>query len=153
MGTVFLFLYISKSNLSSQSSAHVCVLVQVYEYSGFVCKVHVHLCLRLLKRLTELQHSRYMYACVYTAVTSLCFSTSLPPFSTPIFPLSPPPHLSLSPPHHWQFGSPVREPSVWTGQRVYCASRPSDAHTDAHKHLNHTGHLTLGSRSLSGIHW
>lgn len=42
---------------------------------------------------------------------------------TPSLSLPLPPHFSLSPPHHWQLGSLVREPSVWTGQRVYCTGR------------------------------
>lgn len=52
-----------------------------------------------------------------------------------------PSSLSTSPSP--QLGTPVREPSVWTGQRVYCTGWPSGAHTDAHKHLNHTDHLTV----------
>lgn len=75
--------------------------------------------------------------------------TSYVPSLLPLLLLTP-----LSPPHRRPLGSPVREPSVRTGQRAHCASRPSTrAHRRTHKHLNHTDHLALGSRSLSGIHW
>lgn len=116
----------------------------IVENSGFVCKSS-YPCVLAYVECVCVAPAPPLYARVCAAVTSLCFSTSLP--------LSPPPHFFLSPPDHWQLGSPVREPSVWTGQRVYCTSWPSGAHTNTHKHLNHTAHLTLGSCSLSGIHW
>lgn len=90
-------------------------------------------------RLTELHHDRYTYA--YTLRSALS-----------VFPLARlPPHLlySLTSVHLATGSSPVRESSVWTGQREYCPRLSSDAH----KHLSHTDRLTLGSRSVSGIHW
>lgn len=89
-----------------------------------------------------------LHLCVYSVVSSVCFSTVC---------LSP--HLlyflsrflltSLSPPRHWQLSWWVREPTVWTRQRVYCPSWQSDAN----KHLSHTDHLTLSSLGLSGSLW
>lgn len=91
--------------------------------------------------------------CIYCGHFSLFFHQPASLLTSYISSLPPPPHLSLSPAHHWQLDSPVREPSVWTGQRANCTSWPSDAFIDVYKHLNHTDLPALGSHSVSGILW
>lgn len=141
---------LSRSNLYLSNTG--CVFREVSSLCRYFVSLTFKVCLEKFKsvfayvrrvgdnRLTELHHDRYMYA--YTLRSALS-----------VFPLARlPPHLlySLTSVHLATGSSPVREgSSVWTGQREYCPSLPSDAH----KHLSHTGRFTLGSRSVSSIHW
>lgn len=110
----------------------MCEMVQVYKmtlqsvyrwkfwlYVSKLMSMCAHTCwVCVSKCLTELRPSRYMHVYTLWSPHSV-FPPASPLFSPPSLSLSLP---LLSPPHHWWLGSPVREPSVWTGQRVYCTS-------------------------------
>lgn len=97
--------------------------------------------------------------CTYkqlTIPTVICVYTlrSVQPVFPCSLPLSPPPSIELlslrlttgSWAQQWEISVCLRD------RGCIVPVRPSNTHTDEHKHLNHTGHVTRGSHSLSSKH-